>query len=75
MKKLIDKVIAKWLALSFKQQYVLGFFMVVLVLAAVKPFVYSAEEGSDMVDEVTPLTAHPSPLTTKKHHRILSVPN
>jgi len=75
MKKLIDKVIAKWLALSLKQQYVLGFVMVVLVLAAVKPFVYSSEEGSDMVDEVTPLTAHPSPLTTKKHHRILSVPN
>ena len=75
MKKLIDKIIAKWLAMPLKQQYLLGFTAAVLVLSFVKPFVYSAEEGSDMVDEVTPLTAHPSPLTTKKHHRILSVPN
>ena len=75
MKKLIYKIIAKWLAMPLKQQYLLGFTAAVLVLSFVKPFVYSAEEGSDMVDEVTPLTAHPSPLTTKKHHRILSVPN
>ena len=75
MKKLIDKIVAKWLALPLKHQYVLGFVAVVLVLAAVKPFVYPKEEGSDMVEENTPLASNPSPLTTKKHHRILSVPN
>ena len=75
MKKLIDKVIAKWLALPLKQQYLLGFTAAVLVLSVVKPFVYPKEEGSDTVEEVTPLTSNPSTLTTKKHHRILSVPN
>ena len=75
MKKLIDKVIAKWLALPLKQQYLLGFTAAVLVLSVVKPFVYPKEEGSDTVEEVTSLTSNPSTLTTKKHHRILSVPN
>ena len=75
MKKLIDKVIAKWLALPLKQQYLLGFTAAVLVLSVVKPFVYPKEEGSDTVEEVNSLTSDSSPLTTKKHHRILSVPN
>ena len=75
MKKLIDKVIAKLLALPLKQQYLLGFAIVVAVLAAIKPFVHPAEEGSDMVEQVTPLTSSFSPLNSKKHHRILSVPN
>ena len=75
MKKLIDKVIAKWLALPLKQQYLLGFTAAVLVLSVVKPFVYPKEEGSDTVEEVNSLTSNPSTLTTKKHHRILSVPN
>ena len=75
MKKLIDKIIAKWLAMPLKQQYLLGFTAAVLVLSFVKPFVYPKEEGSDMVEENTPLASNPSPLTTKKHHRILSVPN
>ena len=75
MKKLIDKVIAKLLALPLKQQYLLGFAIVVAVLAAIKPFVHPAEEGSDMVEQVTPLTSSFSPLHSKKHHRILSVPN
>ena len=85
MKKLIDKIIAKWLAMPLKQQYLLGFTAAVLVLSFVKPFVYPKEEGSDMVEENTPLASSlqsrvwrcesPSPLTTKKHHRILSVPN
>ena len=75
MKKLIDKVIAKLLALPLKQQYLLGFAIVVAVLAAIKPFVHTAEEGSDMVEQVTPLTSSFSPLNSKKHHRILSVPN
>ena len=75
MKKLIDKVIAKWLALPLKQQYLLGFTAAVLVLSVVKPFVYPKEEGSDTVEEVNSLTSNPSTLTSKKHHRILSVPN
>ena len=75
MKKLIDKVIAKLLALPLKQQYLLGFAIVVAVLAAIKPFVHPAEEGSDMVEQVTPLTSSFSPFNSKKHHRILSVPN
>lgn len=85
MKKLIDKIIAKWLAMPLKQQYLLGFTAAVLVLSFVKPFVYPKEEGRDMVEENTPLASSlqsrvwrcesPSPLTTKKHHRILSVPN
>ncbi len=75
MKKLIDKVIAKLLALPLKQQYLLGFAIVVAVLAAIKPFVHPAEEGSDMVEQVTPLTSSFSLLNSKKHHRILSVPN
>ena len=75
MKKLIDKVIAKLLALPLKQQYLLGFAIVVAVLAAIKPFVHPAEEGSDMVEQVTPLTSSFSPLNSQKHHRILSVPN
>ena len=75
MKKLIDKVIAKLLALPLKQQYLLGFAIIVAVLAAIKPFVHPAEEGSDMVEQVTPLTSSFSPLNSKMHHRILSVPN
>lgn len=75
MKKLIDKVIAKLLALPLKQQYLLGFAIVVAVLAAIKPFVHPAEEGSDMVEQVTPLISSFSPLNSKKHHRILSVPS
>ena len=72
MKKLIDKVIAKWLALPLKQQYLLGFTAAVLVLSFVKPFVYPKEEGSEgVVEEQSSVT----PLTPKKHHRILSVPN
>ena len=54
MKKLIDKIIAKWLAMPLKQQYLLGFTAAVLVLSFVKPFVYPKEEGSDMVEAVFP---------------------
>ena len=75
MKKLIDKVIEKLLALPLKQKYLLGFVVVVLLLAAVKPFVYPTEEGSEEAifeeDVVTQNLSHDK----KKHHRILSVPN
>ena len=74
MKKLIDKVIAKLLALPLKQKYLLGFAVIVFLLAAVKPFVYPAEEGCDEAifeeNVVTQNLSH-----DKKHHRILSVPN
>lgn len=75
MKKLIDKVIAKLLALPLKQQYLLGFAIVVALLAIARPFVTG--EGSDAVeDEQSSLTSLSSstPLTSPKN-RILSVPN
>lgn len=65
----------KNLKMPTKRQYLLGFAIIVAVLAAIKPFVHPAEEGSDMVEQVTPLTSSFSPLNSKKHHRILSVPS
>ena len=62
----------KNLKVPTKRQYLLGFAVVVALLAIIRPFVTG--EGSDAVEEgqtsLTPLTTSHS-----KHHRILSVPN
>ena len=61
----------KNLKVPTKRQYLLGFAVVVALLAIIRPFVTG--EGSDAVEEgqtsLTSLTHH------SKHHRILSVPN
>ena len=61
----------KNLKVPTKRQYLLGFAVVVALLAIARPFVTG--EGSDAVEEgqtsLTSLTPH------SKHHRILSVPN
>lgn len=62
----------KNLKVPTKRQYLLGFAVVVALLALVRPFVKG--EGSDAEEDAL-LTTHHSPLTTHKHHRILSVPN
>jgi len=62
----------KNLKVPTKRQYLLGFAVVVALLALVRPFVKG--EGSDAEEDAL-LTTHYSPLTTHKHHRILSVPN
>lgn len=73
-----------------KKRYIRGFLAVVLLLAAVRalfPSVAASRTPASASEPRTPasaseipqseisLTSHPSPLTTKKSHRILSVPN
>jgi hypothetical protein len=68
---IIEKV--KHLKAPTKRQYLLGFAVVVALLAIIRPFVTG--EGSDAVEEEEILTSHLSPLTSEKKHRINSVPS
>ena len=64
----------KNLKVPTKRQYLLGFAVVVALLAIIRPFVTG--EGSDAVEEgQTSLTSLTSLTPHSKHHRILSVPN
>ena len=73
-----------------KKRYIRGFLAVVLLLAAVRALFPSVAESrtpasaseprtpasaSEIPQSEISLTSHPSPLTTKKFHSILSVPN
>ena len=61
----------KNLKVPTKRQYLLGFAVVVALLALIRPFVTG--EGSDAVDE--DFTSQTSDVKQEKKHRILSVPN
>ena len=61
----------KNLKVPTKRQYLLGFAVVVALLALIRPYVTG--EGSDAVDE--DFTSQTSDVKQEKKHRILSVPN
>ena len=61
----------KNLKVPTKRQYLLGFAVVVALLAIIRPFVMG--EGSDAVEE--DFTSQASDVKQEKKHRILSVPN
>ena len=62
----------KNLKVPTKRQYLLGFAVVVALLAIIRPFVTG--EGSDAVDEET-VNCQLSTVNSSKKHRIRSVPN
>ena len=67
----IEKI--KRLKAPTKRQYLMGFAVVVALLAIIRPFVTG--EGSDAAEEEEIVTSHLSPLTSEKKHRINSVPS